>query len=132
MTQSVRRQTARARCASRTTTARASQTQVEIWNDASTFEGSKIKSLDAVDCVGELAECGAYVRPVSADLRDSSKVLHAGDDHTINADDPDDGDPKSVRVALGNARDVSWTAPACTGGEARLGASANALELRIY
>ena len=32
----------------------------------------------------------------------------------------------------GRSRDVSWTTPACTGGEARLGASANALELRIY
>jgi hypothetical protein len=107
-------------------------TQVEIWNDASSFEGGQIKSLSAIDCVGELAECGAYVRPVEADLRDSSKDLREGDDHTINIDKPDEGEPKSVRVALGRSRDVSWSAPACTGGEARLGASANALELRIY
>jgi hypothetical protein len=107
-------------------------TQLEIWNDASTFEGGKIKSLEAIDCVGELAQCGAYLRPVQAALRGSSKLLHAGDDHTINTEKPDDGDPKSVRVALGNARDVSWTAPACTGGEARIGATSNALELRTY
>jgi hypothetical protein len=37
-----------------------------------------------------------------------------------------------VRVLIGSARDVSWTAPTCTGAEAHTGATANALELREY
>ena len=107
-------------------------TQVEIWNDASTFEGGRIKSLDAVDCVGELAECGAYVRPIAATCataaRRSARRRRPHDQRRRSGR----GRPQErARRARQRPRRVVDRA-ACAGGEARLGASANALELRIY
>jgi hypothetical protein len=102
-------------------------TQLEIWNDASDFDGSQIKALSALDCVGELSSCGAYVRPIEVTVRGSDDVLHAGGDTEISGKDS-----LQTHVLIGNARDVAWTSGACSGGDARLGVRANALELREY
>jgi hypothetical protein len=103
------------------------ETQLALWNDAASFEDSRIKKLAAVDCVGRLTSCGAYVRPLAVTLRGKDGSVSSGEDASF-----DGKDPKSVRVLIGDARDVGWTAATCTGPEAELGPTANALELREY
>ncbi len=103
------------------------ETQLVLWNDAAEFEDSRIKKLAASDCVGRLTVCGAYVRPLAVSLRGKDKALSSGEDASF-----DGKDPKSVRVLIGAGRDVAWTAATCTGAEATLGPTANALELREY
>jgi hypothetical protein len=102
-------------------------TQLAIWNDAAELEDSRVKRIEPVDCVGELAACGAYLRAVELDVRGQDAPLVPGDDATI-----DGSDPKETRILIGPARDVAWSAPTCSGAEARVGATANVLELRTY
>ena len=102
-------------------------TQLLLWNDARAFEGSRIKKLSAADCVGQLTECGAYVRPLSISVSGGGDPLAAGQDVTIKGDKP-----RRTRVLIGRARDVAWSSATCTGGESYLGPTANALELREF
>jgi len=101
--------------------------QLVIWNDATTFPNSSVKSLAAIDCVGTRADCGAYERPVEVTVRGKSDALDPGTDTTIKGDRP-----KSTRMLIGPARDVAWNAPSCQGIEARAGKTASLLELRTY
>lgn len=102
-------------------------TQLEIWNDTSEFNDSGIKELAAVDCVGQLSSCGAYVRPVEVTVRGSEDTLKVGGDAKFSGKDS-----TQTHVLIGTARDVAWTSGTCTGADARVGSSANALELRSY
>ena len=101
--------------------------QLVIWNDAAEFPDSRIKTIPPVECFGAVSACGAYLRPVRLEARGLDDPLRQGEDATIDGDDP-----KETRVMLGAGRDVGWSAPTCEGPEARLGPSANVLELRIY
>ena len=107
-------------------------TQLQIWNDAGTFPGGRISELAAIDCVGSLSSCGAYVRPIEASVHGRSKKLHPGDDVTLTDAAPDEGQPQSTRVLLGSGQDVAWSAADCAQSEAHLGTTANALELREF
>ncbi|MFI5305741.1 MAG: hypothetical protein ACHQ53_00235 [Polyangiales bacterium] len=101
--------------------------QLLVWNDAATFPTSSITGLTAVDCVGTRSDCGAYVRPVEVSVHGKSSHLQSGDDITITGTSP-----KSTRILVGAARDVAWSSASCTGPEALIGSTANALELRTY
>ena len=101
--------------------------QLVVWNDAAEFPDSRIKAIPPVECFGAVSACGAYLRPVRLEARGLDDPLRQGEDATIDGDDP-----KETRVMLGAGRDVGWSAPTCEGPEARLGPSANVLELRIF
>jgi hypothetical protein len=98
--------------------------QLSIWNHAAVLEDSQVVEVVGADCVGELSECGAYVRTVEVELPDDEGVVVEGDE----ADLKDGSD--EIRALVGAGRDVGWTGSACTGDEARIGVTLNYLELR--
>jgi hypothetical protein len=102
-------------------------TELVIWNRASTFGGGRVRSLRARDCVGALTECGAYTRAVELEIRDRDDRIGPGDELTLRG-----GGAAETRLLVGTAQDVAWTAPNCQGSDARPGTSANVLELRTY
>ncbi len=102
-------------------------TQLVLWNDAASFEDSRVRRLDAIDCVGSLSSCGAYVRPLELEIRGRDEPLQSGEEATIEA-----SEPRETRILVGAARDVAWSSPACEGAETRTGSTASVLELRSY
>jgi hypothetical protein len=102
-------------------------TQLVVWNDAIELDGSRVSELRAIDCIGSLSSCGAYVRPLEVDVRGRDAPLQSGEEATIEA-----SEPKETRILVGAARDVAWSGAACDGAEARTGATVNLLELRSY
>jgi len=100
-------------------------TQLVIWNDAAAFEGGHVRSVEAVDCVGALSSCGAYVRPLELEVRGRDEPMLAGEEASIDGDDGGE-----TRVLVGPGRDVAWSSSECTGVEARAGSTASVLELR--
>jgi hypothetical protein len=96
-------------------------TELRLWSAASEFEDSRATELTAIDCVGDIVDCGAYVRPAQVALRGREEPLLPGQEASF-----DDG---RVRVLLGPARDVAWSTASCTGVEARIGLAADLLEL---
>jgi hypothetical protein len=86
-----------------------------------------VSALRALDCVGVVSSCGAYVRPLELELRGRDEPLQSGDELTIEGEEP-----RETRLLVGAAREVAWSSGTCEGGDARVGARASLLELRRY
>jgi hypothetical protein len=98
--------------------------QLTIWNHIDEAWGAHVKALVAEDCVGSVLECGAYSRPVQVELPGDEGVIVPGDDADLKEDSDE------VRLLVGAGHEIGWSAPACTGEDARTGLSVNLLELR--
>ncbi len=98
--------------------------QVTIWNNATELAESHVAKLVAADCIGTLAECGAYVRPIEIELPGDEGVILSGDEADLS------DRAGEIRMIVGSGRDVGWSAATCTGDETRLGPTVNVLELR--
>jgi hypothetical protein len=101
--------------------------QLTLWNGATEAVGDRVEGVEAVDCVGALTECGAYVRPLQLAVEEHDQPLVAGDEASFEAKGG-----ATRRLLVGRSRDIGWSGATCEGDEALEGARYNLLELRTF